>query len=196
MYYFFTVYIKSGVVLMSSCQRKDYEVFVLAVRDLLKGRRWSDVDKTDLQGAFRYIADFVGHAPAGIRQSVLREALIHVLKDGESIYCEILSVGKNNELPVENHERKDSVVQEAETGGVITGEIDKYADIENCKEQTKTEQAATLLADALTCGCIAVCRLQQLAKTSGISWRLMHYVKEELGVKSVRKADGWYWERN
>jgi hypothetical protein len=59
---------------------------------------------------------------------------------------------------------------------------------------TKTAQADTLLREWLSEGERPCAELYAEAQRHGIGKRTMESAKQTLGIKSMKRADGWYWK--
>lgn len=58
---------------------------------------------------------------------------------------------------------------------------------------SKQEIAAERLIEWLADNDLAANEIESRLNAMGITYRTAKYVKQELGIRSVKKADGWYW---
>ncbi len=61
------------------------------------------------------------------------------------------------------------------------------------KEPSQIDIAKSYLVDLLGDGPKLAKEIQESFAGQGLSWRSAERAKTELGIKSVKKADGWYW---
>jgi len=83
---------------------------------------------------------------------------------------------------------KDSAV---EFLGRYDGEISPFDDLPG--EDSKRENAAAIMLEMLADGPVRCAEIYAACLSAGIGERTVDTAKKELGVKSVRKGDGWYW---
>ncbi len=64
------------------------------------------------------------------------------------------------------------------------------------KQQPENQfgKARRLIENALQNGPVATVDMEQMAEEQGISMKTFHRAKSSLGVLSVKRGDGWYWE--
>jgi len=83
---------------------------------------------------------------------------------------------------------KDSAV---EFLGRYDGEISPFDDLPG--EDGKRESATAIMLEMLAGGPVRCSEIYAACLSAGIGERTVDTAKKELGVKSVRKGDGWYW---
>ena len=66
------------------------------------------------------------------------------------------------------------------------------AEVRNAR-LSKQEIAAERLIEWLTDNDLSANDIESRLNAMGITYRTAKYVKQELGIRSVKKADGWYW---
>jgi putative DNA primase/helicase len=59
--------------------------------------------------------------------------------------------------------------------------------------ETERDSAAEFLEDLLSKGPIRSAEIKEAAEGNGFAWRTAQRAKADLGIKAVKKPDGWYW---
>jgi hypothetical protein len=62
------------------------------------------------------------------------------------------------------------------------------------KEESVVDRAAAVLRDLLSDGPKPQKEIQEAIEAAGLSWRSAQRAKDVLNIRSVKKADGWYWQ--
>lgn len=84
----------------------------------------------------------------------------------------------------------------AENGFKWLGHYDISVDelLSGVNKESKSQRAETLLEDMLTNGEKSQVEILEQAKALGISKRVLDQAKKNLGVKSVKHSDKWFWK--
>lgn len=75
----------------------------------------------------------------------------------------------------------------------IYSERDFLAEEVRCARVNKQDIAAERMIEWLAENDISAMEIKDRLSSLGIAYRTAKYVKQELGIRSVKKSDGWYW---
>jgi len=160
---------------------EDNDCAIIAIRHLTKGGRgksiYRGIGSIDLTAAARSVL-LVGTDPNTPEPDVTKSVILHIkhnlTRQGQALGFEI----------------KEGVFYWTGKSDATAGEV--LAPEPSPEEVSSVEEAVMFLQEALSDGPIKSAVIDGQRRALGISERTLKRAKQQLGVKAVRRGEGWY----